>query len=318
MQPSNAPPIISCILPTYNGAKYLQQALDALSSQDFENFEVLIVDDCSTDETPGIAQAHCHRDSRFRVIRNSRNLKLPASLNAGFREARGHYWTWTSDDNFHNPNAFRILSETLDRRSEVGLVYTDQILVDEFGQVTQHARALASGMLVFGNTVGASFLYRKAVADEVGEYDENLFLAEDFDYWLRISKTSLIARLHEPIYNYRFHSGSLTAKRQRDIAIAHERALLKNLENLSWLKPRGKARVYRDLAFRALSQNRFNDFFASFLKVVFLKSSIFLSKNRLQDLFAKNVFAEFDEKDKFDLSWTLHGKWKLANLIFKQ
>lgn len=318
MQPSSAPPIISCILPTYNGAKYLQQALDAISSQDLQNFEVLIVDDCSTDETPAIAQSHCHRDSRFRVIRNSRNIKLPASLNVGFREAQGHYWTWTSDDNFHQPNAFRILSETLDQRSEVGLVYTDQILVDEFGQVTQHARALASGMLVFGNTVGASFLYRKAVAEVTGEYDENLFLAEDFDYWLRISQTSLIARLHEPIYNYRFHSGSLTSKRELDIAIAHERALLKNIGNLNWLKPCGKARVYRDLAFRALSQNRFNDFFASFLKAVFLKYSIFLSKNRLQDLFAPNVCDEFDEKDKMDLDWTIQKRWKLQNLIFKK
>ena len=318
MQPSSSPPIISCVLPTYNGAKYLQKALDAISSQDFESFEVLIVDDCSTDETPTIAQAHCHRDSRFRVIRNSRNLKLPASINVGFREARGKYWTWSSDDNFHNPDAFRILSETLDRRSEVGLVYTDQILVDEFGQVTQHARAIAPGMLVFGNTVGASFLYRKAVAEQAGEYDENLFLAEDFDYWLRISQTSLIARLHEPIYNYRFHSGSLTSKRELDIAIAHERALLKNIGNLNWLKPCGKARVYRDLAFRALSQNRFNDFFASFLKAVFLKYSIFLSKNRLQDLFAPNVCDEFDEKDKMDLDWTIQKRWKLQNLIFKK
>jgi len=318
MQPSSAPLTISCILPTYNGAKYLQEALVALSSQDFESFEVLIVDDCSTDETPTIAQAHCHRDSRFRVIRNSRNLKLPASINVGFREARGKYWTWSSDDNFHNPDAFRILSETLDRRSEVGLVYTDQILVDEFGQVMQHARAIAPGMLVFGNTVGASFLYRKAVAEQAGEYDENLFLAEDFDYWLRISKTSLLARLHEPIYNYRFHSGSLTAKRQKDIAIAHERAVLKNIENLNWLKPSGKACVYWDLAFRAISQNRFKSFLNYLLKAAILKPSIFLVRNQLQDLFAQNVCAEFDDKDKFDLSWTLHGKWKLANLIVKK
>ena len=318
MHPSSAAPIISCVLPTYNGAKYLQKALDAISSQDFESFEVLIVDDCSTDETPTIAQAHCHRDSRFRVIRNSRNLKLPASLNAGFREARGKYWTWTSDDNFHQPNAFRILSETLERRSEVGLVYTDQILVDEFGQVTQHARAIAPGMLVFGNTVGASFLYRKAVAEQAGEYDENLFLAEDFDYWLRISQTSLIARLHEPIYNYRFHSGSLTAKRQKDIAIAHERGVLKNIENLNWLKPSGKAYAYRDLAFRALSQNRSYDFFVCLLNAVFLKPSIFLTRNRLQDLFVTNICAEFDDKDKSDLDWTLYGKWKLFNFIYKK
>ena len=318
MHPSNATPIISCVLPTYNGAKYLQQALDALSSQDFESFEVLIVDDCSTDETPAIAQSHCLRDSRFRVIRNSRNLKLPASLNVGFREARGKYWTWTSDDNFHQPNALSVLSETLERRSEVGLVYTDQILVNEFGEVIQHTRALASGMLVFGNTVGASFLYRKTVAEETGEYDENLFLAEDFDYWLRISKTSLIARLHEPIYNYRFHSGSLTAKRQKDIAIAHERGVLKNIENLNWLKPSGKASAYRDLAFRAISQNRFKSFFKYLLKAALLKPSIFLIRNQMQDLFAISVCAEFDEKDKCDLNWMLHGKWKLGNLIFKK
>ena len=124
--------------------------------------------------------------------------------------------------------------------------------------------------------------------------------------------------MHELIYNYRFHSGSLTAKRQLDIAIAHEWALLKNIENLNWLKRCGKAYVYRDLAFRALSQNRFDDFFVCLLKAVFLKTSIFFARNRLQDLFTTNVCDEFDEKDKADLDWTIHSKWKMKDLNLKK
>lgn len=311
-----ADPKISCVLPTYNGARHLQKALDALSAQDERDFEVLIVDDCSTDETPAIADAHCRKDERFRVLRNRHNLKLPASLNAGFREARGNYLTWTSDDNIHKPEAFRVLGSVLDERPEVGMVYSDQTFIDDEGQPTQEARALAPGMLIFGNTVGASFLYRREVAVRVRAYDEALFLAEDFDYWLRVSQVALIARLHRAVYEYRVHAGSLTAKRQRDIALAHERAILKNLDHLGWLKPAGRARIYRDLAYRALAMKRFSSFAIFMAKAVVGRPELCWRRHTLPELFDDIVCGEFDEQDRMDLNWTIHDKWKARKLLF--
>jgi glycosyltransferase involved in cell wall biosynthesis len=315
MKQDGAAPKISCVLPTYNGAHYLQHALDGLSAQEDDNFEVIIVDDCSTDETPAIVEAHCRRDTRFRTLRNSQNLKLPASLNAGFREARGQYLTWTSDDNVHEPEAFRVLASVLDKRVAVGMVYTDQTFIDDEGRPTQSARALAPGMLVFGNTVGASFLYRRDVAEQVGRYDETLFLVEDFDYWLRVSQVALTARLHRAVYNYRLHAGSLTTQRQQDIALAHEKALLKNLDQLHWLKPAGRACVYRDLAYRALAMKRLSAFVTFMIKAIAIHPDLCWRRQTLSDIFDESVCGEFDEQDKLDLDWTIHDKWKIRRLL---
>ena len=91
--------MISIILPTYNGEKYLSQAIESILSQTEQDWELILVNDCSTDRTGDICQAYTLKDPRIRVIHNEGNRKLPGSLNRGFREAHGDYLTWTSDDN---------------------------------------------------------------------------------------------------------------------------------------------------------------------------------------------------------------------------
>ena len=92
-------PLITIVLPVYNGSRYLSTALDAILSQTYKNFELIVVDDCSTDTTPKILTDYSFQDSRIRTIRNETNLKLPTSLNVGHQAGRGSFFTWTSDDN---------------------------------------------------------------------------------------------------------------------------------------------------------------------------------------------------------------------------
>ena len=89
---------VSIILPTYNGKKYIRDSIESIINQTYTNWELIIVNDCSTDDTQKIIEEYQQKDKRIIVINNEKNLKLPASLNRGFEEASGEYYTWTSDD----------------------------------------------------------------------------------------------------------------------------------------------------------------------------------------------------------------------------
>ena len=97
-------PKVSIILPTYNGQAYIEEAIISILNQTFRDFELIVVDDCSTDHTPKVLDFFKLQDSRIKIITNKKNLKLPASLNVGHRIAQGDYLTWTSDDNILHIN----------------------------------------------------------------------------------------------------------------------------------------------------------------------------------------------------------------------
>ena len=82
---------VSVVMPVYNGEKYLKQSIESVIQQSYKDWELIIVNDCSTDRSRDIMQSYVEVDSRIRIVDNSNNLKLPMSLNAGFREARGEY-----------------------------------------------------------------------------------------------------------------------------------------------------------------------------------------------------------------------------------
>ena len=100
-------PVVSIVLPVWNGEKYLTTAINSILAQRFADFELIVVNDCSTDKYAVIARGFAAADPRIRVIDNERNLKLPASLNRGFKTARGAFFTWTSDDNVLGNKIFR-------------------------------------------------------------------------------------------------------------------------------------------------------------------------------------------------------------------
>ena len=82
-------PLISIVLPVYNGEKYLRESIDSILAQTMRDWELIVVDDCSKDATPAILAEYAARDRRIRVLRNEENQRLPRSLNIGFAETRG-------------------------------------------------------------------------------------------------------------------------------------------------------------------------------------------------------------------------------------
>lgn len=230
--------LISIVLPVYNGAKYLRESIDSVLAQTYTNWELLIVDDCSKDETPEIAQEYIRKDPRIQYYRNKENLRLPRNLNKGFSMTKGNYVTWTSDDNRYRPEALERMYRALVEQPNAQLVYASFDIIDENGIVTATYIAKQSDMkrLVGYNTVGACFLYTRKAYETVGDYDSELILVEDYDYWQRIAAQFEIIALTETLYDYRHHSGALTSTmRQDQFNRNREKMLLKNVSGFGKL-----------------------------------------------------------------------------------
>lgn len=213
-------PKISIVLPCYNGAKMLGDAIESVQRQTFKDWELIIVNDCSTDDTLEVALSYASLDERIRVFSNDKNSKLPATLNHGFREAQGEYWTWTSDDNLLLPTMLEEMNDFLDRHPEVGFVVGDEEVIDMQGCVIdKHIIPDDVALrLPLNCYIGACFMYRAEIAKRIGEYREDLFLAEDFEYFLRLNDTCCLEHLPRILYQYRINPDSLTATKQKEIA----------------------------------------------------------------------------------------------------
>ncbi len=238
MSEENHRPSVSIVMPVYNGEKYLREAVDSVLGQTLEDWELILVNDCSTDSTLAIMEAYRAEDARIRVISNETNRKLPLSLNIGFGHARGKYFTWTSDDNRYLPEALEEMMGYLEKSQETGMVYGDMDYIDEEGEKTGSV-SREPEELYGSNCVGACFLYRREAAEAVGGYDPDLFLVEDYDYWIRIARRYPVAHLPHCLYEYRNHGRSLTQTKAEKI----ERQLYRlRIRELDFLLSRAQGR----------------------------------------------------------------------------
>lgn len=220
--------LVSIVLPTYNGARYLRRSIESCLRQTHEDLEVIVVDDASTDETPRILDELRAHDSRVRSVRHEKNARLPGALNTGHRLARGDYLTWTSDDNWYEPEAISLMVKYLQEHQEVGLTYCGYRQVSPDGTLVTVRDFPNVDNLCNECVVGACFLYRREVYEAVGEYDTTAFLAEDWDYWFRISKKFRFGHIPNVTpYTYVLHPGSLTSTRAADVAIQGARVAAK-------------------------------------------------------------------------------------------
>ncbi len=208
LQPSR--PLVSIVLPTYNRADRLDAAIGSCLAQTYENLELIVVDDGSTDGTSNVVDSFS--DPRLRYVRLT-HVGLPKALNAGFAAARGEYLTWTSDDNTYMPGAIETMVNVLDHERDVGVVCCGCRRVDDAGNVIGPRYLKPPEMLYEGNCVGACFLYRAELARRIGGYRPELALAEDYDYWLRLARVGRIRRLNRLLYRYCEHSGALYERR---------------------------------------------------------------------------------------------------------
>lgn len=241
-------PLVSIILPIYNGEKFMRMSIESCIAQTYQNWELIIVDDCSKDDTAKIAKEYEASDTRIHYYKNETNLRLPRNLNRGFSLAKGDYLTWTSDDNYYRPTAIEKMVKELEH-SENEFVFTRYSIINEDDEeLSQTVIPKDYRHAIWDdNFVGACFMYSRKVYETVGEYDPDLFLCEDYDYWLRIFAQFPVGYLDENLYAYRKHDRSLTAQNLLGQYRAMERAFLKNFSLKQDITTLDRYYLYRGL-----------------------------------------------------------------------
>lgn len=308
--------LISIILPIYNGEKYLSQSIESVLNQTYRNIELIIVNDYSTDDTLKISNKYAEKDSRIKIINNKENKKLPASLNVGHKEAKGDFITWTSDDNFYEPNALEILLNEMVEH-EVDVIYSNFSLIDENGDLVRIVKLPGIENIIFGNVISCCFLYKKEVFERNKGYNEDLFLVEDYDFWLRAIIHSRFLQIKNVLYNYRKHEESLTNQIHTDytkqkiwienvnemylsfwrnfsekdyleLTELSSKSLMYQLINFEWLI------INKDIIKKTISKLNQNQNFKSInlLKMTFLNKSIeiMIQDNNNENNLSKSIF----------------------------
>jgi glycosyltransferase involved in cell wall biosynthesis len=213
-------PAVSIIVPTFNRLKYLRTTLASVFEQTFEDWELLIADDGSDADTRAYLQS-IDDPPRVRVLWLPHSGRPSVARNAALREAKGEFVAFIDSDDIWMPNKLQIQIASL--RSHVGRQwgYTRFVLVDEFGNPTAWQRARSWPVpdgwifdeLVKSTTVIAvpSVVVSRKLLEQLGGFDEDLIMCEDYDLWLRLAAQSEVDAIDEPctlVTRHAEHSGS--------------------------------------------------------------------------------------------------------------
>jgi glycosyltransferase involved in cell wall biosynthesis len=236
-------PRVSVIVPTYNQDKYLGFCIDSILNQTYRDFELIVVDDGSTDTTQEIVAKY---NANVRYI-HKQNGGTPSALNAGIRVANGEYLAWLSSDDLYLPNKLEKQIAQLSECSEIKVLHTAFYLVDTNGNVIRKVvfsqdvfSDFSPVKLMKHNTInGSSILFHRECIERVGLFDESIHGTEDWDMWIRMACYYKFGYLSEPLISYRWHDSNFSHKRPRINEAAWKmlekamdnRALLDNLDN---------------------------------------------------------------------------------------
>jgi glycosyltransferase involved in cell wall biosynthesis len=184
-------PMVSVVIPTHNRAHLLGRAVNSVLRQTFTDFELIIVDDASADDTASVIRGF--RDRRIRYTRHGSNLGAPVARNTGISKAQGDYIGLLDDDDEWYPGKLEKQVLKFSEVSErVGLIYTGHELRENNGRLLRTCRPEARGdvhlRLLLGTTLASPTpLIRKTCFQKVGFFDESLKSCQDWDMWKRIS-----------------------------------------------------------------------------------------------------------------------------------
>ncbi len=221
-------------MPVYNGARYLREAIDSILNQTFENFEFLIVDDASADQSAVLVRSYA--DARIRLVQNETNQGQVRSQNKGLRLSRGAYIARLDQDDSSLPTRLERQVAVLDAEPNVAMVGTWLSELDGEGRVTgmwrgrvnDHADYLFAILRDALPLWHPSMMFRRDAVMKVYGYDEKLPYCEDHDLWRRFALAKHDARvIAEPLTRYRVHAGQQTvsvAKMQsKNLRLSQER-----------------------------------------------------------------------------------------------
>lgn len=217
-------PFISVVMSVYNGLPYLRAAVESILNQTYSNFEFIIIDDCSTDDS--LEYLSSLADKRIRILHNEKNLKLPASLNRGLRASRGRYVIRMDADDISFPDRIEKQVAYMEAHPRAAMAYCDMLYFNEKGIIrdfntNSHSPEGIRATLLFYNIVNHNgVIFRRDIISGYA-YDPQYTVTEDLDLWIRLSRSHSIHYMPENLVLYRVHEAQATVS-QRELQFTQE------------------------------------------------------------------------------------------------
>lgn len=209
-------PLVSVIIPCYNGQQYIKEAIESVLQQKYQVFEIIIIDDASTDSSDKVIQAYLS-DHRIMYHKNPVNGGIPFSRNTGIRESNGDYIAFLDQDDFWLPNFLSTLIEKSKKHPDIGLIFCDFYVLDTSKGTKRIIRNpnppdphVFLEKLFLHKISIATFmqtaLVKRECIDSLGYLDESLKVLDDYEFWLRVAGCYSMNRVDIPLVVKRQHA----------------------------------------------------------------------------------------------------------------
>ncbi|NLU91937.1 glycosyltransferase family 2 protein [Chitinophaga sp. Ak27] len=259
-------PLVTVFMAAYNGEAYIEKAIQSVLNQSFTNFELLIINDGSTDRTLDIIRQFT--DPRIRLVHNDGNKGLTFTRNRGIEEAKGQYIAILDCDDIALPDRLKTQISFLASHPDIAICGGQAIAIDESGEQTGNLNVIAgdniSPELVFHNTfINSTLIIKRSAMLEAGGY-RDYSPAEDYDLSYRISLRHPVANLNEVLVYYRLHGNNIS-KVQHERILNAELRIIENIHtNLGIRKDEKLIRIHHDYSCYRFSSRSAKEFLPVF------------------------------------------------------
>lgn len=255
-------PVISVIIIAYNRARFLPEAIASVFAQSFIDWELILVDDGSTDDTAAVIRSYAEKDKRIHCFFNEKNLGICQTRARGLAEAKGEFAAvLDSDDVWSDQDKLKKQVEFLKIQPDYVMVGGGVVITNEAGQEikrylnTTSAEKIRLSLLIKNPFAHSTVMYRRAVANEVGGYSEKLDgkeinAIEDYELWLKLGSKGKMANLPEYFVYYRSHPGNVSVQKRLKL-MQTTLVLIRHYRNdypffwLAWLRRTTRLHLYQ-------------------------------------------------------------------------
>jgi len=302
-------PLISVIIPTYNRANLLSRAIKSVLNQIFKDFEIIVIDDCSIDNTEEVIKKFQEQDKRIRYIRHEKNKEAAMTRNTGIKVAKGEYIAFLDSDDEWLPEKLEKQFALFRKNEKLGFVSCNALIIDEKSKegrkyiMPRYKNILEK--LLESNFIDStsSVVIRKDVLNEVGYFDEKIKIGEDWDMWIRIAQKYEFDFVKKPLFRYYLHQNNITKttsnlrkakdkeriiEKYKDLYKKYPKAYSEQLRGIGSFyllsNEKTRARIYlkESIKYNLFSLKNYLNFLCSFFNVSFYKKIIRLRRKLYQ------------------------------------
>lgn len=204
-------PKVSVLMTNYNGSRYIGSAIESILYQTFTDFECIIVDDNSTDDSWNIIQKYKEKDKRIRCFQNEKNLWISHTRNRLIDLAKGDYYAWLDSDDMAREDRLELQVDFLNKNPEYGIIGSWMTIIDGEGKENWIKKLPVTDDKIrkqwyFRNSLNhPTLMMRKEIVAKTGYYDYKMDGAEDYDYWIRAGTHCLLGNIPLELVKYRIH-----------------------------------------------------------------------------------------------------------------